>query len=305
MKNVRQRGGNAVGIMKVLYLDVLFLINFCLDYMSLHVAGALLHRKRQIWRLMAAALFGALYATAAVLYPGNQVVQAAIGIGVSVIMCLIVYGSARFFKVFLVLYVVSLLLGAMITVIYSTLHRYLSMEEVREGFSDQGTGLFFMAAAAGGVLIRLCGAWLSKAPAACHECRVTVCLFGRTVSFRALLDSGNLLTDPLSGRKAVVVGLQTVRGILPPSMLTMLATSPPDPTALPYGVARRVRLIPAEGVGGRRLLVGVIPDSLVLECADKKGGMRRIQVDAVLAIDTEGHTDYGGCEAVMPMSLAA
>ncbi len=291
--------------MKVLYLDVLFIINFCLDYMSLHVAGVLLHRKRRVMRLLLAALFGAVYATVAVLYPGSSAVQTLIGVAVSVIMCLAVYGHHRFWKAFLVFYAVSLLLGAIITVIYSTLHRYLSIEEVHAGFSDRRTGMFFMAAGIGGILIRLCGGWLSSTPDAVRECQVTVSLFGRIVCFRALLDSGNLLTEPLSGRKVVVVGLQTVCGILPQPLLAMLKRSPPDPTDLPYGIARRIRLIPAEGVGGRRLLVGIIPDSLHMEWTDQKGIVHRMQADAVLAIDEEKERDYGGCEAVMPMSLAA
>ena len=293
--------------MKVLYLDVLFLINFCLDYMALHLTGMLLHRRRAVSRLLAASLFGALYATVSVFYPGNALIQTGIGIVVSLVMTLFVYGfsTRRFFlRTSLVFYVVSLLLGALVTVFYSTLNRFVSMEELTTGFSDRKIGVFFLASAAAGVLIRMASIWMAKSGQTAHECTLLAELFGKKVSFKALLDSGNLLVDPLSGRRVVVVNMQAVRFALPPPLLKMLAKDPPDPTALPYSIARRIRLIPVDGVGGKRLLVGVVPDRLVLKREDGRAN-KEAALDAILAIDTEKGADYGGCEGIMPMSLAA
>lgn len=289
---------------KILYIDVLFLINFCLDYMALHLTGGLLHRERRVGRLLLASLLGALYATITVLYQGNDAVSFAISVIFSFLMVFFVYGGAscrHFFKTAIVFYGVSLLLGAIVTVAYSTLNRSLSMDVVAEDFSERRLGLFFLLAGMAGLLLRWAGIWLSKSASGDTECAVKACLFGKEVSFRALLDSGNLLTDPLSGRRVVVVGESAVRAALPKELLRMLATDPPDPARLPYAVARRIRLIPVGSIGGRRLLVGVVPDQLILHAGN--GGEKKI--DAILAIDTEGRTDYGGCQGIMPMSLAA
>ena len=45
----------------VIYSDILFLINFSLDYLCLFIAGRLLHRGGKAWRLLLGAAVGGLY----------------------------------------------------------------------------------------------------------------------------------------------------------------------------------------------------------------------------------------------------
>ncbi|MBR2951349.1 MAG: sigma-E processing peptidase SpoIIGA, partial [Clostridia bacterium] len=90
--------------MRVLYLDILFLVNFCMDYMALYIAGGLCERARSALRLLAASLLGAVYAMAAVLLTGNQAIQHVIGICVALLLVALAYGrSSRrdFMRVFI------------------------------------------------------------------------------------------------------------------------------------------------------------------------------------------------------------
>lgn len=289
--------------MRVLYLDILFLVNFCMDYMALYIAGGLCERARSALRLLAASLLGAVYAMAAVLLTGNQAIQHVIGICVALLLVALAYGrSSRrdFMRVFITFYAVSLLLGALVTVGYTALNRYITPEGITGG--EKRPVLFFAIAAAGGVLIRLAGKWLSRENTVKNK-RVTVKLGRKSVSFSALLDSGNLLTDPLSGRRVIVVGASVLGDFLPYEIRRMLAADPPDPSHLPPSLARRIRLIPVHTLGEVRLLVGLLPDEITV--CDEDGGKRPTRVDAIIAIDTGKGQNYGGYDAVMPTGLAA
>ena len=289
--------------MRVLYLDILFLVNFCMDYMALYMAGGLCERKRSALRLLAASFIGAVYAMAAVLLTGNHQIQGLIGICVSLLMVALAYGASLrrdFVRIFITFYAVSLLLGALVTVGYTMLNRYTSPDGIgqRQGHPI----LFFAIAAAGGLLIRLAGKWLSRENTV-KKRSVTVRLGQRSVTFDALIDSGNLLIDPLSGRRVIVVGIDVLRDFLPREMLRMLEKDPPDPTGLPPSQARRIRLIPIHTVGEARLLVGLLPDEITVLNDEKKG--KGTHIDAILAIDTGKEQTYGGFDAVMPTGLAA
>ena len=292
--------------MRVLYLDVLFLVNFCMDYMALYITGGLRERHRRASLLLAASFFGALYATVSVLFMGNETLQSLISVAVSLVMTAIAYGFADrrdFLRTFITFYAVSLLLGALITVGYGFLNRYVTLTGESGGRSHMT--VFFAVAAIGGVLIRLCGKWLSRENAG-KNCRVTVKLGQREVTFSALIDSGNLLKDPISGRRVIVVGLDTVRDALPPLIVRMLEKDPPDPSFLPSVLARRIRLIPTHSIGGTRILVGIIPDEITVSRETSGGKTKRAYaIDAILAIDTENGQSYGGFDAVIPTALAA
>ena len=50
---------------QTVYGDVLFFVNFCMDFQCLFLTARLLHRPFRIWRAALASVLGALYACAA------------------------------------------------------------------------------------------------------------------------------------------------------------------------------------------------------------------------------------------------
>lgn len=92
---------------------------------------------------------------------------------------------------------------------------------------------------------------------------LVVTLGGKSVALRALRDTGNGLSDPVSGRSAAVAELEALRPLLPG-----LAPGVTDPAALcealaalPY-LAGRVSLLPYSALGtGYGLIAALRPDS--------------------------------------------
>lgn len=296
--------------MRVLYLDVLLLLNFCMDYMALYLTGAFLHRKRSAWRLCGAAAFGAVYALASVLFAGNETVGNILSVAVACLLAYIAYGgeggAGKFLRLLALFYGISFLLGGTVTAAYVLLDSYLPHAVLSDSENgDLRLVIFSLTAGISGIAIRLIGAWLERKESA-RSCRVTVFLDGKGVSFDALLDSGNLLSDPLSGRRVIIASSSSLVGLMETNVLKMLANGEQSIAFLPKQIRRRVRLIPVHGIGGDRLLVGILPDRILLAPSEEQQSARSTHsIDAILAVDGDAKDGYGGYGGVVPTGLAS
>ena len=79
----------------VLYADVLFLINFSMDFISVYIAAQLLSLRRSALRFSLASLIGALGATAMTALSVAALPQTVLTLVLSVVMTAAAYGGAR------------------------------------------------------------------------------------------------------------------------------------------------------------------------------------------------------------------
>lgn len=103
-----------------------------------------------------------------------------------------------------------------------------------------------------------------------------------------LVDSGNLLCEPLGGHPVLLAKPEALENLFGDKKIEFDAG---NISALGTDLARRVRFVPAKGVGGEKLLVGFIPDRLTVD------GIGR---DGVVAAEKN---DYGGCDGIVPSVL--
>lgn len=291
--------------MTVVYADVLFLINFCMDFLALSLCGAILHLPLRQKRLLLAALLGGLYAVAAALYTGYAIVSAIIGLFAAAILCAIGYGKdcgrRRFFTALILFFLVSWLLGGMITAFYGFLTRFFEKREQLLTHLLEGDGklpLFFLLALLCALLITLGRRHLSFFR---HREAVRLLLRegGREKTVSAFVDTGNTLCDPLSGRPCVIVDPSAASEVIPADILAFSRREIRDPGELSPESRRRIRLIPAESLGGSQLLVGYLPAGLVIGEGDE--GVSA--VDAVIVLDSREGRGFFGYGALVPSVL--
>ena len=79
--------------MQTLYADILFLINFSMDFLTLYVTAAILRRKTSVARLSVASAIGGLYGVASVFMQGILILNIFINLAVSYLMCVIVFSK--------------------------------------------------------------------------------------------------------------------------------------------------------------------------------------------------------------------
>ena len=272
------------------YGDLLFLVNFSMDYLCAYLTAVLLRRRAVPWRLFAASAIGGIYAVLALFLPLSRVGALMADVAVCVGMCAILFLARgvplRFFVAACAVFVgVSMAMGGMMTALFGLLNR-LGLPDAIAGEPEDGLSAWVFALLAGvSTLAGLRGSRLLQHSAARRYARLTVSIGGRTAELQALLDSGNLCRDPLSGRPVIFVDAAAARGVI--------GAGEEDPD-----MARRLRLVPVETVAGRRLQKAYLPDRLML--TDSSGAHA---VDALIA-PAESMKGAGVYQAIVSSELA-
>ena len=272
------------------YGDLLFLVNFSMDYLCAYLTASLLRRRAVPWRLLSASLLGGIYAVAALFLPLSHRTALAADIAVCVVMCAILFWESgaplRFFGVACALFVgVSMAMGGMMTALFNLLNR-LELPEGLMGEADDLSAWMFALVAGISTLAGLRGSHLLRRSAARRYARVTIILGDRQIELQALLDSGNLCRDPISGKAVIFIDPQAARTLIGEGEAR-------DPE-----IARRFRLIPMETVSGRRLHKAYLPDYVILK--DSSGAHT---VEALIS-PAETLRGAGGYQAIVSAEMA-
>lgn len=277
--------------MTVVYLDVLFLLNFVVDYLLLLAAARITGEPFSRLRLALGALMGGGYATA-VFLPGcvwlsHPACKISAGIG----MVLVAYGaSRRLLRLTLTFFASSAALGGVILglqllgtggltlengVLYTGFDLRLLLVTVILSYAALST-VFRNVARHGGQRQDLC------------EAKVILC--GQTARITVLLDTGNTLTDPVRNQPVLVVEGRALREILPAQI------DPRDPVgSLEWekeeGWNGKFGLLPYRAVGVEYgLLLTVRSDRAVISGREWKG--------LIVALSPTPVSDGGGYQGL-------
>ena len=242
--------------MKIIYADSVFLLNLIADYLLSLVSARTCALVLKRGRYLTSAAIGAAYSVAVYLPGLGFLSRPAVMLCVGLLMCLVSFGGeTRLFKCCVVFFAVSAAFGG---AIWGLL--------LASGGIMPASGRVLLLAFA------MCYALLSlvmRGTAAIPErarAEVSVTLGGKTAYFFALLDTGNVLTDPIDGAGVMVASSNAVA----PLFSSVL---PSDPIALVTQVpeiAGRARLVPFSSVGGRGMLGAFRPDCVTVD-GKKKG----------------------------------
>lgn len=262
--------------MKTVYLDSLLLLNFILDYLLLlltgRIAGAVLRRGR----LALAAGLGSVYAAVCVLAPpvwAHPLIRISVGVG----MVLMGYGHCRkLFRLMVLFFALSAALGGGLyalellgITVTLDIHYILLF----------AAGAYFLLSLAGRKLAR-------HGPGELRQ--VDISLGEHQVRLTALVDSGNTLTDPMTGAGVVVAQGERLAPLLPPEA----DYRRPCQSFPALRDPRRFRLLPYRAVGVEGgLLLAVKADGVRVD--GRELGQR------LVALSPTPVSDGGGFDALL------
>ncbi|MBR1780859.1 MAG: sigma-E processing peptidase SpoIIGA [Oscillospiraceae bacterium] len=275
----------------IVYADALLALNLLLDYCLLRLTAQVAACPFSRPRLGLGALFGALYALL-IFLPGLDWLAAwplrlLSGAGMAAIAF---YGTERFRRVLGAFFALTAALGGGV----------LALTGLGGATFLRGTvttGADFLAVLAAGSCCCAALGWLfrrrlSRTVGGMAEVRVK--LQGETVTFRALVDTGNTLTDRRN-RPVLVADWRVLRRLLPRAGLEQADFAAPERgfakalAALPPG---RVQLVVYHTVGvGQALLLAVEPEEIWVD------GKRRSMLLAGTAEPVSDGGDYQGLVA--------
>lgn len=292
---------------QTIYGDILFIINFSMDFVALYITAKIMHIKAKTLLLILASSIGAIYSVATLFFKGAFPISLVIDIAVSALMCIVAFkkmtGKSILLSWFL-FFAVSALLGGSITAMYSLINsaigNRINVGRPSEAYSGLPANVFVIIALFS-VVLTYAGGRLIGRTSQVKVIEVTVTHDKKRVTFTALSDSGNLLCEPVSGRPAILVSYDIIAPVIPYEVLTLMRTCSYEKLSiLSAANLRRTRLIPAKGIGEGRILIGFLPDKITVK---KAGRSVERHVDAVIAVDTKCSGDYGGCEGIISPSL--
>lgn len=284
------------------YGDLLFFINAGMDALCLSLTSRVLHRRSAAWRVLLAAAIGGVYAVLSLFWTVGTGLSLLLDAGMCLCMCAVAFagrgtgGIGRFFLTSGVYFLLSMVLGGVMTALYHLLNRIGADTWFSGGEEGLGTWLFALLALLGGG-ITLWGSRIFHRAGSVRECMLVAEMDGRRVTLLGMVDTGNLLRDPMSGRVVVCVDRRSLAPLLSPALTRAMEGGGMDALSASAD-ARRIRLIPARAATGDGMLFGVTPDRLTLSFS-VKGREESREVDAILAATDE----LSDAQALVPAEL--
>ena len=266
--------------MNTVYIDVLFLINFSVDYLALYLTGKALRLPLQRARLIGVAIGGALYALWALLLCEHYILL----IGSAVLVCLIgawlaypmrkvryLWRSAFFYAA------VCAVLGGVVSLLYRVLSKLFQGASLH----DNGAKVlvFTILTAVSGALIAL-GNHLLTDVRGTKIVSVFLEIGEKHGVFHLLVDTGNLVREPVSGKQVIFLSRKAAQRVFG----DLLENGEYCP--------ERRRIISMDWGTGKQMLLSILPDRA------KVGGTA---IDAYVAVmPQDGVRQYDG---IFPAAL--
>lgn len=208
------------------YIDVVFFVNLAMDFAVLAVLDRMLGTRAGALRLAAGAAVGAAWACVVTLFVWMPLWLRALGTygAAAVLMAAAAFRPANFkslARAVLGLYGSAAILGGLMTALYQHTRAGYYLELLLRGERAGSLPLFLwllvaVGSAAGGYgLMGLLGEWMRGRLLGRRYCAVTLCCQGNQVRVRALLDTGNCLKEPVSGRPVHVAAARVMARLCP------------------------------------------------------------------------------------------
>lgn len=282
-----------------IYADVLFIINFSMDFLSLYIVGRLMHLRMRAGRVILGASLGALYGVLELILDGSAYIKLLVTMSVLCLMCYIAFGRVRlrtYAASVALTFGVGMLIGGIMTSAFLKLGNNASYVEIGGTVATVWGDLPIWKFAIFALLSALITWGLGKLfrrKRAIRTCMLRVRFNGRERELTALVDSGNLLEDPVSGTPVIFLKEQAAVG-LPHDLLLAMKNGIASLSACDVG---SLRVIPTGTVNGSGIMLAAVPERVSLR-ADGAWESRR----ALVAVDFTGG-DYGGFDALVPEIL--
>lgn len=267
------KGERISQMVRTVYADLLFLINFSMDFLCFFLVSRLFCRPISLVRTILASALGGIYAVCSLFLPFRGLTLLFCDAFACVLMCITAEARrgmrfSRFLSEILIFTGVSMALGGVMTAAYTVLNEAGIPESLQSDGDGISAWLFLLLAGIGGGATLL-GSRFFRRNSERTYCRVTVSLCGKERTFDAVVDTGNALTDPIGGCPAAAVDASALYGFLPREICEKGTT---DPIAcfssLPEQYRIRARLLPVATVTGGGVLLAFRADACYIAFGD-------------------------------------
>ena len=257
------------------YWDMMFLINFAIDYIILYSTAKTLFLKRNIFKILSGALIGGIYGIFA--FEKSFVFNTLTYIFVTFFILYVSFSKLNF-KIVSTFYIISFLFGG----ISGYLNNLYGVIKMSNGFFYIENNL--LAVLLGVVLssfIVVISLKLIKRNTIKLRQIKTVDIFcdGKSVTVSGMLDTGNLLLDPITKYPVILVNFSDIKQIINEDLEKFLEENANLCVNINRRIINKIRLIPYKNSSSNDILKGFKPDYIVI----KEEKERKI-TDVIIAV---------------------
>ncbi len=253
------------------YIDVLFAVNMIINCLLLLATAKITRQSTSPVRIALGSAAGAVYAVCMFFPQIKALYSAAAKIAVSFILVAVTFTIRKprtFFKTVFVFYITSFIFGGIsFGVFYFTGAGVGTVISNGIFYYNLPLRLLLISSAIAYGTIRII--WrVYKSDRMRDYRRVDIYLHGKNVSLNALVDTGNMLNDPLTHTPVVVAEFERLKDILPVEFNAVYAGNQDSPESIILNesishLAPRLRIIPFSSLGAADgMLLGFKPDAV-------------------------------------------
>ena len=277
--------------MKTIYIDVYFMINFTVDILAVFVASAMIHLKQNIKKLLLSGLLGAIFAVVE-LFISNRIALVSLAMlyvfSITLVSCKGI-SISRKVKFILSFYISAFLIGGAVDYIYGILDRYFERVNIDMTAQTNRKAIIFSLIIL--ILIGVLRLFIMVFSQGLNEksTKLRIELNEKHIEVEALIDTGNLVKDPMNMSPVVFLKRTSAEKLFPLSIIELK-----DIDNLSPSFKKRIRLIPVSKNSETHVVIGIKVDKVFVIKGDFKE-----EINVTIAIDKEEGT-YGGFLALAP-----
>lgn len=280
----------------VVYADVVFIENLIINYVILYVTTLIKHIKISNFKILLSSICGSLYAVISISIGDNIVCKLIL----SILMVFIIYPTKKikkFLEVLVSFYLISITAGgAAIAILYLTNNYTIDavngVSIVNFPILISAIGLIL------GIFLIMNTINNLKSKISKKDIFYDIEIFieNKKTKIKALLDTGNMLKDPINQKPVIIVTNRSLKNILPKEILEDVNNIlGGDKLGKLENFANRIKIIPFNSLGNEHgILVGIQSNKIIVD--DKvikdviigiyeKEFSRRKKYDALIGID--------------------
>ena len=256
----------------VVYIDVLFIVNFIINYLLFVITAKIGRLPLKRWRIILSALIGAVYSVfmffpdmSFVYSTGAKLIFSCFAVAVAYN----IYGVRLYFKALGLFYLTTFCFGGGVFALCSFTGIGAATGAVISNgifYINLPWQLLFVSVGGSYIILRI--VWASLRSRLSKEnmfIGISIFLDGKRADVNALIDTGNALYDPLTSAPVIVAEYSKIKELLPENTAEMLEGETELSDRLWHGqTSLKLRLIPFSSLGRERgMLIGFKPDKVV------------------------------------------
>jgi len=272
-------------VKQIVYADVLFVTNMLITYLLLSLVATVFSAEKKILRMVASSAIGGVFSFYILAPEQHFLITMFIKLSFSVAIIITAFKTRslkRLFRLVLGFYAVSFAFAGVMIATWILVKPQGMLINNSTVYFNISVPLLLVSCTVCYGIIWLTQTIISKRMPKNAACDVTISVGDNAVTCRAMIDTGNNLTDLFTGFPVIIAEYKSVERLIPYEYRDFYSKKGELPMTLD-GFSQRVRTIPYKAVGGEGILPSFKPDYILI-----RNKSRKVKIENVIvSVETQ------------------